>query len=72
MVVNAVAAAAIKARSFLAFIGLLTVLGLDLTAFTRIVIGLGLALAVALESSGDGHRIWARRRKHPTRYDKAA
>ncbi|MFD5419477.1 hypothetical protein ACFWJT_15810 [Streptomyces sp. NPDC127069] len=69
---SAVAAAATKAQSLLAFIGLLTVLGWDLTTFIRIVIGLGLALAVALESSGAGHRIWPRRIKPPTHYSKAA
>ncbi|WP_411102464.1 hypothetical protein [Streptomyces sp. cmx-4-9] len=57
---TAAVAAVAKARSLLAFIGILSILGLDWTTTTRIVVGLALAAAVALESSGDGHRIWPR------------
>jgi hypothetical protein len=58
--VTSVAAAVIKARSFLAFVGILSLLGLDWTTVTRIVVGLALVAAVAMESSGDGHRLWPR------------
>lgn len=68
---TAVAAAVTKARSLLAFVGILTLLGLDLTTVTRIIIGLALAAAVGMESSADGHRIWPRIPK-PTGYKTAA
>ncbi|MFF1341113.1 hypothetical protein ACFVYT_24870 [Streptomyces sp. NPDC058290] len=68
---TAIAAAVTKARSLLAFVGILSLLGLDWTTVTRIVIGLALAAAVAMESGADGHRIWPRHLR-PTRYDKAA
>lgn len=68
---TAAIAAATKARSFLAFIGVLSILGLDWTTTTRIIVGLALAAAIAMETSGDGHRIWPRHLR-PTRYDKAA
>ncbi|MFE3577871.1 hypothetical protein [Streptomyces vinaceus] len=69
--VTAAVAAAGRARSLLAFIGVLSILGLDWTTTTRIIVGLALAAAIALETSGDGHRIWPRRPR-PTRFDKAA
>jgi hypothetical protein len=69
--VTAVTAAVTKARSLLAFIGVLSILGLDWTTTTRIIVGLALAVAIALETGGDGHRIWPRHLR-PTRYDKAA
>ncbi|MFK0222204.1 hypothetical protein ACIQWN_28940 [Streptomyces vinaceus] len=68
---TAAIAATTRARSLLAFIGVLSILGLDWTTATRIVVGLALAMAIALETSGDGHRIWPRHPR-PTRYDKAA
>lgn len=68
---TSLAAAMTKARGLLAFIGVLSLLGLDWTTWTRIAVGLGLALAVAMESSADGHRIWPRHLR-TTRYDKAA
>jgi len=68
---SAAIAATTRARSLLAFIGVLSILGLNWTATTRIVVGLALAVAIALEISGDGHRIWPRHLR-PTRYDKAA
>lgn len=71
MVVTSIAAAAAKARSFLAFVGILSILGLDWTTWTRIVVGLAITLAVATESSADGHRIWPRHLR-TARYDKAA
>jgi len=70
--VTAVAAAVTKARSLLAFVGILSLLGLDWTTLTRITVGLALAAAVAVESGADGHRIWPHRIKRPARYDKAA
>jgi hypothetical protein len=66
---NSVIAAVTKARSFLAFVGVLSLFGLDWTTWTRVVVGLALALVVAMESSADGHRIWPRHLKRPTRYD---
>lgn len=57
---TAAVAAVSKARTLLAFIGILSILGLDWTITTRIVVGLAPVAAVALESSGDGHRIWPR------------
>lgn len=68
---TAAIAAATKARSFLAFIGVLSILGLDWTTTTRIIVGLALAAAIAMETGADGHRIWPRHLR-PTRYDKAA
>lgn len=68
---NSLTAAVSKARSFLAFIGILSVLGFDWTTGTRIVVGLSLAAAVAMEASADGHRIWPNRLKR-TRYGTAA
>ncbi|WP_327738433.1 hypothetical protein OG749_36225 [Streptomyces nojiriensis] len=66
-----VAAAMTKARGFLAFVGVLSLLGLDWTAWTRIVVGVALVLAVAIDISADGHRIWPGRIR-TARYDKAA
>lgn len=66
-----IAAAMTKARGFLAFIGVLSLLGLDWTTWTRIAVGLALALAVAIDISADGHHIWPHRLR-TTRYDKAA
>lgn len=68
---TAAIAAATKARSFLAFIGVLSILGLDWTTTTRIIVGLALAAAIAMETGADGHRIWPRPIR-PSRYDKAA
>lgn len=68
---TSIAAAATKARSFLAFIGILSLLGLDWTTVTRVVVGLALAIGVAMESSADGHRVWPRL-KRPVHYGKAA
>lgn len=66
-----VAAAMTKARGFLAFVGVLSLLGLDWTAWTRIAVGLALVLAVAIDISADGHRIWPHRLR-TAHYDKAA
>lgn len=69
---NAATAAVTKARSLLAFVGILSILGLDWTTVTRIVVGLALVAAVAMESSADGHHIWPRHlrnippQRHPT------
>jgi hypothetical protein len=60
LVVSAIVAAVTKARSLLAFVGILTLLGLDWSTWDRVVVGLALAAAVALESSADGHRLWGR------------
>ncbi|MFI8499436.1 hypothetical protein ACIGFK_13205 [Streptomyces sp. NPDC085524] len=68
---SAITAAVSKARSFLAFIGILSVLGFDWTTLTRIVVGLSLAVAVAMEASADGHSIWPSRLKR-SRYGTAA
>ncbi|MFD4912827.1 hypothetical protein ACFWNR_06345 [Streptomyces virginiae] len=68
---TAIAAAMTKARGFLAFIGVLSLLGLDWTTWTRIAVGLALVLAVAIDISADGHRLWPGRIR-PARYDKAA
>ena len=64
-------AAMTKARFFLAFIGVLSLLGLDWTTWARIAVGLALALAVAIDISADGHRIWPHRIR-TARFDKAA
>ncbi|WP_030303467.1 hypothetical protein [Streptomyces katrae] len=56
---TAVTAAATKARSLLAFIGVLSILGLDWTTTTRLIVGVALVAAVVMEIGGDGHRIWA-------------
>ena len=68
---SAITAAISKARSLLAFIGILSVLGLDWTVWTRIVVGLALVVAVAMEAGADGHSIWPSRLKR-TRYGTAA
>lgn len=68
---TSIAAAVSKARSFLAFIGILSVLGFDWTTGTRIVVGLSLAIAVAMEAGADGHSIWPSRFKR-SRYGTAA
>lgn len=57
MVVTAPVAAATKLRNLLAFIGLLSILGIDWTLWSRIVVGLSLAIAVAIAVTADGHRI---------------
>lgn len=57
---TAVIAAVTKARSLLAFVGILSILGLDWTTSTRVIVALALVAAVALEAAADGHRIWAR------------
>lgn len=67
---TSIAAAVSKARSLLAFIGILSVLGLDWTLWTRIIVGLALVVAVAMEAGADGHS-WPSRLKR-IRYGTAA
>jgi hypothetical protein len=69
---TSIAVAMTKARAFLVFVGVLSFLGFDWTTWTRIAAGLALALAVSIDMSADGHRIWPRNVKRPVRYDKAA
>jgi hypothetical protein len=70
--VNAIAAAVTKARALLAFVGILALLGHDWSTWDRVIVGLALVLAVAIESSADGHRIWPYTLKRPARFDTAA
>ncbi|MGW6703589.1 hypothetical protein ACWGDE_01665 [Streptomyces sp. NPDC054956] len=69
---STVATAMAKARSFLAFIGVLALLGSDWSTWERISLGLALVVMVAIGSSADGHRIWPHTLKRPTRFDTAA
>jgi hypothetical protein len=69
LVVSTVAATVTKARSLLAFVGILSLLGLDWSTWDRVLVGLALVAAVAIESSADGHRIWGRTlRSVPTQH----
>lgn len=68
---TSLAAAMTKARGLLAFVGILSILGLDWTTWTRVAVGLALAIAVAINVGADGHRLWPRHLR-TTRYDKAA
>ncbi|MEU3903294.1 hypothetical protein AB0F20_05695 [Streptomyces goshikiensis] len=69
---TAAVAAAAKARVFLLFVGVASLLGLDWSAWDRIVVGLAIIVAVAVEVGLDGHRVWPRRlrtvqpQRHPT------
>ncbi|KOU17034.1 hypothetical protein [Streptomyces sp. WM6349] len=69
---SALAAAMANARALLAFIGVMTVLGADWSIWSRIAMGLGLIVAVALNTAADGHRLALRRTPRPLRFDKAA
>lgn len=69
---NSIAAAMSSARSFLAFIGVMALLGSDWSTWERVSLGLALIVMVAIGSTADGHRIWPRNLKRPIRYDKAA
>lgn len=57
----AAVAAASKARVFLLFVGVVSLLGLDWSLRDRILVGLAIIIAVALEVGLDGHRVWPRR-----------
>lgn len=57
---TAIVAAVTRARSLLAFVGILSLLGLDWTVGTRVIVVLALMAAVALEAAADGDRLWAR------------
>ncbi|MFC9821398.1 hypothetical protein ACFWG6_30960 [Streptomyces erythrochromogenes] len=67
---STLAAAMANARALLAFIGVMTVLGADWSVWSRIAMGLALIVAVALNTTADGHRL--RRTPRPIRFDKAA
>ena len=69
---SSLAAAMANARALLAFIGVMTVLGADWSTWSLIAMGLGLILAVGLNTTADGHRLTLRRIPRPTRYSKAA
>lgn len=58
---TAAVAAAAKARVFLLFVGIASLLGLDWTVSNRIIVGLAIVVAVAVEVGLDGHRVWPRR-----------
>jgi hypothetical protein len=66
------AAAMANARALLAFIGVMTILGADWSTWSLIAMGLGLVVAVALNTAADGHRLTLRRNPRPIRFDKAA
>lgn len=66
---STVAAAVTKARSLLVFVGILTLCGLDWSTWDRVIVVAALVVAVALESSADGHRLWGRTlRSVPTQH----
>lgn len=68
---SSIAAAMTSLRSYLAFIGLMALLGSDWSTWERVALGLALVLVVAINLGADGHRIWPRHFR-TARYDKAA
>lgn len=69
---NSITAAMAKARSLLAFVGVMSLLGTDWTTWGRVSIGLALVVTVAISSTADGHRLWPRPVNRPARFGKAA
>jgi hypothetical protein len=59
---TAAVAAAAKARAFLLFVGIASLLGLNWSVWDRIVIGLAIVVAVTVEVGFDGHHVWPPRR----------